>query len=55
MALVAVCPPCKHRRVLYPAALIEQFGKACPAISLRPRLRCTGCRRRSPNLHESAR
>ena len=55
MALVAVCPRCKHRRVLYPAVLIEQFGEACPAISLRPRLRCSGCRRRSPNLHESAR
>jgi hypothetical protein len=55
MALVAVCPRCKHRRVLYPVSLIEQFGEACPAISLRPRLRCTGCRRRSPNLHESAR
>ncbi len=52
MALVAICSHCKHRRVLY---LAEQFGEGYPAISLRLRLRCTGCRRRSPNLHESAR
>ena len=55
MALVVVCPRCKHRRLLYPANLIEKFGEDYPAINLRPRLRCTGCRHRSPNLHGASR
>ena len=33
MALVAVCRRCKHRRVLYPANLIPEFGEDFPAIS----------------------
>ena len=55
MALVAVCRRCKHRRVLYPANLIPRFGETCPAIELRTRLRCSGCRGRMANLHKSAR
>lgn len=55
MALVAICPRCKHRRLIYPASLIETLGEDYPAINLRSRLRCTGCRHRSPNLHESSR
>ena len=55
MALVVVCRRCKHRRVLYPRNLIERFGEHCPAITLRRWLRCTTCRARSANLHESAR
>jgi hypothetical protein len=55
MALVAVCRTCKHRRVLYMPRLIERFGQHFAAIALRPHLRSTKCRRRSPNLHESAR
>ena len=52
MALVAVC---KHRRVLYMPRLIERFGEDYPAIELRTGLRCSNCRCRGPNLHESAR
>ena len=55
MALVAVCRRCKHRRLLYPANLIPQFGEGFPAIELRERLRCSGCRGRMANLHESSR
>jgi hypothetical protein len=55
VALVAVCRRCKHRRVLYPAALIERFGPDMPAIDLRQHLRCSACRYRSANLHESSR
>ena len=55
MALVAICRRCKHQRVLYPANLIERFGADCPAIELREHLRCSSCRGRMANLHESAR
>jgi hypothetical protein len=55
MALVAVCRRCKHRRVLYPAALIERFGADMPAIQVREHLRCSACRYPSANLHESSR
>jgi hypothetical protein len=55
MALVAVCRRCKHRRVLFPANLIDRFGADCPSIEVRQHLRCTACRYRSANLHESAR
>ena len=43
MALIAVCRHCRHRRTIF------------PAIELRQRLRCTGCRARVANLHESPR
>jgi hypothetical protein len=55
MALVAVCRRCKNRRVLYLPRLIERFGEDMPSIELRERLRCSACRYRSANLHESAR
>jgi hypothetical protein len=55
MALVAVCRRCKHRRVLYPANLIPIDGENFPAIELRERMRCTTCRGRMANLHESSR
>jgi hypothetical protein len=55
MALVAVCQRCKHRRVLYPANLIPTYGENFPTIELRKLLRCTGCRGRMANLHESSR
>jgi hypothetical protein len=55
MALVAVCRRCKHRRVLYPSALIERYGEDCPAIKLREHLRCSNCRYGNANLHESSR
>lgn len=55
MALVAVCPRCKHRKVVYLAALIEKYGPDALLIDLRPRFRCSSCRMGSPNLHESAR
>jgi hypothetical protein len=52
MALVAICRRCKYERVLYPANYIERFGEDCPAIK---HLRCSSCRGRMANLHESAR
>ncbi len=55
MALVAVCRRCKRRRVLYPANFIERFGADFPSIGIRQHLRCSACRYRSANLHESAR
>ena len=55
MALVAICRRCKHRRVLFPVNYIARFGQACPAIELRKQLRCTSCRGRTANLHESSR
>jgi hypothetical protein len=55
MALVAVCRRCKHRRVLYPANFIPRYGEDFPAIELRKHLRCSGCRGRVANLHESSR
>jgi DNA-directed RNA polymerase subunit RPC12/RpoP len=55
MALVAVCRRCKHRRLLYPANLIPLYGENFPAIELRQRMRCTSCRGRVANLHESSR
>jgi hypothetical protein len=55
MALVAICRRCKHRSVLYPANFIPRFGTEFPAIELRHRLRCRGCRSRMANLHESSR
>ena len=55
MALVAICRRCKHRSVLYPANLIPRFGADSPAINVRERLRCSACRYRSANLHESVR
>jgi hypothetical protein len=55
MALVAICRRCKHQRVPYPANFIERFGPDCPAIELREHLRCSSCRARMANLHESAR
>jgi len=55
MALVAICRRCKHQRVLYPANFVERFGADCPAIMLREHLRCSSCRGRMANLHESAR
>jgi hypothetical protein len=55
IALVAVCRRCKHRRVLYPANLIPIYGENFAAIELRQRMRCTSCRGRMANLHESSR
>jgi hypothetical protein len=55
MALVAVCRRCKHRRLLYPAHLTARYGENFPAIELREKLRCSNCRYRSANLHESSR
>jgi hypothetical protein len=55
MALVAVCRRCKHRRVLYTASLIAHYGENFPANQLRERLRCSNCRGRVVNLHESSR
>jgi hypothetical protein len=55
MALVAICRRCKHQRVLFPANYILRFGEDCRAIELREHLRCSSCRGRMANLHESAR
>ena len=55
MALVAVCRRCKHRRLIYPRSLIERFDENTPALDIRPLLRCSACRYRSANLHETGR
>jgi hypothetical protein len=55
IALVAVCRRCKHRRVLFPTNYISRFGEDFPAIELRKLLRCSSCRDRMANLHESSR
>jgi hypothetical protein len=55
LVLLAVCRRCKHERVLYPITLIERFGEHAPAIDIRPLLRCSACRYRSANLHETGR
>lgn len=52
---MAVCRRCKHQSLLYPLSLIERFGENCPAIDIRPLLRCRACRYRSANLHETGR
>lgn len=44
MALVAICRRCKHRRLLFPAALAEQVGAAFKVVELQRRLRCEGRR-----------
>lgn len=55
LVLLAVCRRCKHQRILWPASLTERFGENCPAIDLRPLLRCSACRYRNANLHETGR
>jgi hypothetical protein len=55
MALVAVCRRCKHRRVLFTGNLIARYGENFPALKLREHLRCSSCRSRVANLHESSR
>jgi hypothetical protein len=55
MALVVVCRRCKHRRILYPANLVERYGQQFRAIDLQPRLRCSSCRGCVANIHESSR
>jgi hypothetical protein len=42
-------------RLLWPAPLIDRFGEDCPAIDIRPLLRCSACRTRNANLHETGR
>jgi hypothetical protein len=55
LVLLAVCRRCQHQRLIYPLSLIERFGENTPAIDIRPHLRCTACRYRSANLHETGR
>ncbi len=55
LVLMAVCRRCKHQRPIYPLSLIDRFGEHCPAIDIRPLLRCSACRYRSANLHETGR
>jgi hypothetical protein len=50
-----LCRRCKHRRVLFPANYIAQFGEDYLATELREHLRYSGCRGRMANLHESSR
>jgi len=55
-ALVAICRRCKHRRLLFPGGLAQQFGETFKVMDLRKRLRCGGCRGYgTANLHESSR
>jgi hypothetical protein len=55
-ALVAICRRCKHRRLLFPAALASTLGEMFKVVDLQKRLRCGGCRGYgTANLHESTR
>jgi hypothetical protein len=55
-ALVAICRRCKHRRLLFPAALADQLGEEFKVMDLRKRLRCGGCRGYgTANIHASTR
>lgn len=45
LSLLAVCRRCKHRGVIYTAALVEQLGPDFPAVRVRERVRCTACKR----------
>jgi hypothetical protein len=55
-ALIAICRKCKHRRLLYPAALAVQLGETFNVVDVQPRLRCGGCGRyATANLHETSR
>jgi hypothetical protein len=55
-ALIAICRRCKHRRLLFPAALAQELGETFKVVDVRKRLRCGGCRGYgTANLHESSR
>jgi hypothetical protein len=55
-ALVAIYRRCKHRRLLFPAALASQLGETFKVVDLQKRLRCGGCHGYgTANLHESTR
>ena len=53
--LVVVCRRCKHRRVLFTANLVAQYGENFRAIEMRERLRCSSCGGRVANVHECSR
>lgn len=54
-ALLVVCRRCKHRRLFYPARLAAELGPDFEIIDLRQRLRCSACRARAANVHETTR
>jgi hypothetical protein len=53
--LVVVCRVCNNRRMLYPIDLINDYGETCYVVDLRPRLRCSKCRRFAALIHEATR
>jgi hypothetical protein len=55
-ALVAICQWCKHRRLLFPAALAAHLGDDFMVVDLPKHLRCAGCNRMgTAKVYESSR
>ena len=55
-ALVAICHSCKHRRLLFAAALASRLGENFLVADLSHHLRCAECKRhRTAKLYESTR
>jgi hypothetical protein len=55
-ALVAICQPCKHRRLLFPAVLASRLGEQFLVADLPPHLRCAECNRHgAAKVYESSR
>ena len=55
-ALVAICQWCKHRRLLFPAALAGHLGVDFKVVDLPKHLRCAGCNRTdTAKVYESSR
>jgi hypothetical protein len=53
--LIVVCGNCKNRRILSPADLIKKYGEMRYVHDLRPRLRCSNCKRCRALIHEATR
>ncbi|HEY1243977.1 MAG TPA: hypothetical protein VGF29_04005 [Hyphomicrobiaceae bacterium] len=55
-ALVAICQPCRHRRLLFPAVLANRLGENILVVDLPQHLRCAECKRHgTAKVYESTR
>ena len=55
-ALAAICQRCKHRRLLFPAALASHLGVDFKVVDLPKHLRCAGRNRMdTAKVYESSR
>ena len=50
VSLMAYCRRCKHRALLYPAALAEKLGPERKATEVARRLKCSECGSRGETL-----